>query len=563
MNQKHKRFPLFTLPAPKFLTEDLKKIDDFVVMVRVTPKITLLNYAQTVLYLLIFLSYCLILFLIVFPVVLKIPFPVLLTVVQRSGWLFVAYGLQGGMATIPPEHLKDFLYIWVGIFVLAGAAVLVAQTRRAIRDFRGLREIHQMTPQQRSNFALEKYLRVSLPTWLYSSVNYEPTPEELLAVIREREQVTEGQTQAIVDALESNEGSETQEEEEEQPSISTLLSVTDRLTFSALGPEGKQMTMVLSDAVAPSVGFFATCEKGTWTLKGDVEKEVYDLGKDTAFAVHRQRANDQIIARMRTADLLPASVKPGEAGSDPGTEPVVPFSHEDEKGTEQTPSPQQLMLSEKGFNLFENRIEGQDSFWRLLSTCSVEVFPIMANFYKQVAQAQALPLADAPVLLTLEQLRQGCHHVMKEYGEGFLAFHMKKGYVWSWALPFYKHYREQCLAILAYANQREQEYLKTCETAKEKYEVIEHIAQLYGWQALVSTGLDLKDKGVYSERDMERCLAYYGNVKKRSAARAIYHRYCELRSRIDPTYEPGEALKKRADEVLASPSKPLRSHKTR
>lgn len=42
-----KRFPFFTLPpipVPKFLKADLKKADDFIVLLRITPNITLSRY---------------------------------------------------------------------------------------------------------------------------------------------------------------------------------------------------------------------------------------------------------------------------------------------------------------------------------------------------------------------------------------------------------------------------------------------------------------------------------------------------------------------------------------
>jgi hypothetical protein len=52
--QKRKQFPFFSLPEPKFLTRKLKKIDDFVVLVRVTPNISIFNYVDSIVYLLIF-----------------------------------------------------------------------------------------------------------------------------------------------------------------------------------------------------------------------------------------------------------------------------------------------------------------------------------------------------------------------------------------------------------------------------------------------------------------------------------------------------------------------------
>jgi hypothetical protein len=80
-------------------------------------------------------------------------------------------------------------------------------------------------------------------------------------------------------------------------------------------------------------------------------------------------------------------------------------------------------------------------------------------------------------------------------------------------------------------------------------------------QAFVAAGFDLQDGGEQSEHDMERCL-YYGKAKKRSAARAIYKRYGAFRSRFDPTYEPGEALKRRTEAIMHPPGRSV-PHATR
>lgn len=550
MKDTQKRFPFYSFLASKFLEAELKKINDFVVLVRISPKVTIANYVHSAIFL-VFFFFSLLSMLCVWAYLLlnKIPY-LLLIFLWQHGWMLLAAIYTG--YTIPPRFQPYSILFWLTIAMLIGLLWIAAQMKTAFRDLQGLRKMHTMRDGERTEFSLQRFLRLSLPMWLQSSVTYEPTPEEVLKILREREQETESQAQAIASTLVPDAG-KNEDEQEESPSISKLLTLTHCATLSLLEPGGKRVAVELTDAVVPVVGFLGTREKGVATPKDDLLREVYDPGKEGSFGMHRTRAKKQILAQAQAAGFF--SLKALEQKSQEPEDDADALTED-----ESTPSEGNV---EKVFDLFEHEIRGQNSFWRLSSDCNVEIFPFMSAFYLKVVQAQALPLSDVPAILDLEQLRQGCHRVKEEYGDGFLASSMKKdGYVWSWALPLYKHYREQCLSILSYANQREREHLATCQTNKEKYDVIEHIAQLYGWQAFVATGLDLKERGVYSEHDMERCLYYYGKVQKKSAARAVYKQYCALRSQIDPTYEPGEALSQRAEEVLPSSRKASRSHTT-
>lgn len=462
------------------------------------------------------------------------------------------------------QALSVPLFYFLAGFLIA-AVWLFSEGRRAVRELRGLWLLHRMTPEQQRAFALNKFLRISHPLWLSSSITYDPKPEDVLSVLRKQEQATEERTQAIASALAPADApSEEQEEQslerEAQPALSMLVSITHCLSFSLLGPDGKRMTMVLPTRSASLLGFFATRERGIWIAKDEAIDQLEISEAENAFAMQRHRTNMQIIGRARKEGLLPTSEHQGEAEERQESEQTE-APDEDETDAEDSATIEEAPPDQAEINLFENQIEGQISSWRLTPRCNVEIFPFLTAFYRKVVEAQALPLSDQTASLDLEQLRLGCHRVMEEYGEGFLSDHMKKGYIWPWALPLYRHYRDQCLSILAYANQRERAYLETCQTDREKSEVIEQIAQLYGWQALVGTGLDLKGRGGASEHDMARCLFYYGKVKQKSAARAIYRRYCALRARIEGYWEPGEALQRRIDEVLASSGKGSRSRK--
>jgi hypothetical protein len=245
----------------------------------------------------------------------------------------------------------------VGYF--SGLLWIAAQARRTLREFSALCKMHTMTEAKRKDFSLQRFLHVSSPLWLTSSVNYEPTPEELLTLLREHEQATEGQTRAIATTLNDIEDEEAKDEQEESPAISMFLTITSSLSLSLLVPGHDSMPVKLPEAAASLIGFLATRTRGLWTT------------------------------------------------------------------------------------------------------------------------------TDA----------------------------------------------------------------------------VAHIAQLYGWLAMVGVRLDIKDGGRSSEHDMECCLNYYSNVQQVSAAQATYRKYCKLRSRVDPTYELGNALEARAQEVFSSIRKTARSRK--
>jgi hypothetical protein len=212
-------------------------------------------------------------------------------------------------------------------------------------------------------------------------------------------------------------------------------------------------------------------------------------------------------------------------------------------------------------NLFEHKMEGQRSLWKLNRHCSVDIFPFLSEFYPKVVKAEALSLSDAEDTLSLEQLRQGYHRLRDEYGEGFLADHMKKGMMWPWASDAYKEFKNQCLFILAYANERARKHLDSCQTREERRETREFIAQLYGSQAIVAVGINPDTQAKSSEHDMERCLFYYSTLKKKPDALAVYERYCDLQMQMYDTYHPGEALKQRAEKLFSSSrKKPTRAH---
>jgi hypothetical protein len=558
--QQPKRFSFFTGSVRRFLNADLKTVDDFVVMVRITPQITVLNYIGTVTYLAFFLTESLAFLGIVLPYALSEATWKLLAFFWKHGWQSPAAMLTYQTMTL---RFQPYLIMFsVNVACVAAGLWIVAQSKRAWREWRGLRMMHTMTQEQRKDFSLQHFLRISLPSWwLLPSITYDPTPEQLQRLLRESEQAIAGRTQAIASALAREEDAE--EEQEEHPSIRMLLVLTDHLALSLLGPSGMQITVHLTDAVASLVGFLATRAQEAWTAREMFfQQYLYSEWQDGLFTRHRERTNAQINARVQKEGFLlqPATERDQEEAS--VSEPIDPTT-EDEQDAEHSGGDEQTTpatSSDEEIDLFEHKTEGQDSFWRLTPRCNVEMFPFLTMFHPKVMRAKAPP--EDPTLLSLEELRQGCHRLMEEYGLGFLAKHMKKGNsVWFWARPFYRQYREQCWNILSYAITRESTYLDTLNDVKESHEVIEWIAQLFGWRAIVATGLDLKGEGSFSEEDIMQCLSYYGQMRKRSDARDIYQRYSTLRSEIDPAYEPGEELQKLVDEVLYPQRKAARSRK--
>ncbi len=548
--RKRKQFPFFALPAPKFLTTKRKTVGDFVVLVRVTPNITRFSYVDSVNYLIIFSLYSFIMILTwIIYVLSKAPI-VLFTFLRHDGWILLANLYTNYTIPIPLQNYA--LLFWGTVAFVFGTIWIFAQARRFLHEFLALRKVHTMSEAELHDFSLKRFLRVSLPLWMSSSVSYEPSADELLKLLREREQVTESQTQAIASTLDDG---ATEGGQEERPSLSMLLTLTSSLNLSLIAPGDKHITIKLTDAVVSLVGFLATRVRGVWTTKEELFKQVYDPGKESAFAMHRSRANTQVVKRAREAGFFPLEDKEDISRYPHARQcPQYLPKHEEDEDTSANEEHLVPETEEKtAIDLFKNQIQGQTSSWQFTSDCSVDVFPFLTEFYRKVVAAQAFPLIDgsSESSLSLEQLRQGCHRIMEEYGDGFLASHMNKGYVWPWALPLYRKYQSDCLFILGYSNEREREYLNTLQTRNERAEVVEHIAQLYGWQASVAAGLEPKTDDLSSEKDMERCLTYYQKMKKKSAARATFQRYCKLRSRSNLAYEPGEALRKCAEEILS------------
>ncbi len=543
-NQK-KRFPFFTIPRPKFLEADLKKIDDFVVMLRITPKITLLNYNERIIYLAAFIIYSFIIIIQILYIVLNVPFPNLMRFILRDGLAVIAniFGVP-----IPPAQRETLPLFFLLILLLIGAVWILSQTRHAFRDVRGLRRLHTMTPQQRSAFSLEQFLRISLPVWLSPTVTYEPTPEEFLTVLRERERARTGHTQAIAEELAR--GEETEEAQEETPSFRPILTLTDQLSCTLLGPSGKRFMMRLNDAPASLVGFLATREPGTWTAREEFFKShLYSIGQENLFTRHRERTNAQIIARAQQEGFLPQTPTKQEpedrALADTPPTPAQD-EHDGELSGDDASSPRPGTGMEETITLFEHKTERGVSYWRLTSQCSSEVFPFLTTFFPKVMRAEASP--QDPTLMSLEEVRQGCDRLMKEYGNGFLADHVKgNDSLWAWALPLYRQYRDQCLGILSYALQRESEAIDILTDPRDQHTALAAIAQVHGWRAIVATGLDLMEGGTFSEENIVECLSYYRQMRKRADAKEVYQKYHELRSRNDPSYKPGKALQTLVD----------------
>src|SRR5579884_3556032 len=179
-----KQFSSFITPIRTFLNAKLATMDDFVVVVRLTPKITILNYTEGIGYLITFFCYTFLIALQLLSIVLNVPFSALIRFVLLNGQWLVSPLLD---VSIPPAHrLGVFsLCLLIGFFF---AMVWIAfQARRAFREFRGFLQLRRMTPQERSSFALQRFLRVSSPAWLSASITYEPTLEELEAILHEHE----------------------------------------------------------------------------------------------------------------------------------------------------------------------------------------------------------------------------------------------------------------------------------------------------------------------------------------------------------------------------------------
>lgn len=299
------------------LMAEIIKVRDFVVLVCISPKITIYNYVHDGFYLLILCCSLFVMLCLLLAIVLCNPHQ-WLVVFERSGGLFFVSLFRGGTFDAPPQRQRDIFLIWSILFFLGAVLWFLLKCRSGFRDFIGLLRLHRMTPQQRTELALQKFLHMSIPTWMSYTISYKPTPTELLKVLREHEQATTPLIQAIADALAQE---NIEDEDEDRPSFNLSLFITDCLICDMTEPGGKHMSLEINDSVVPLVGFFAVQDRGKWVIRRDVFKQVYDPGKEQAFGVHRDRANTQIIKHAQKAGILPEK-EPLSAQSRDATPPA-------------------------------------------------------------------------------------------------------------------------------------------------------------------------------------------------------------------------------------------------
>src|SRR5437660_15917 len=136
-----RRFPRFRVPAPRFLVSELTQVQELVILLRVRPQITIVNYTQTLLLLLFYPCMVFSMVCSLFEWVLSGTFQLLLPVLSQDGWQLFLSPLTGS-TSLSPRLRFDAAVLWFTMALLIGFFWLIKQSRQAYRESRGLRRIH-------------------------------------------------------------------------------------------------------------------------------------------------------------------------------------------------------------------------------------------------------------------------------------------------------------------------------------------------------------------------------------------------------------------------------------
>lgn len=393
------------------------------------------------------------------------------------------------------SHVRQVLLLDVFflLLVMTGGAYLLA--KRAIKELHGLlSSAHRQQPRSAS-FPVREYIRVFSAPWLYPQVIEAPSPTTVLDVLQDHQSTSEAWIRELEAYIEER-------QQESPPALSMLLSISDSVTISLVGQDGKRETISFTHPQqAALIAYFAMQPRGAWIPRGKVIKQVYGAKGAHLFALHVSRIHAAINQVAKDAGFL--SREAGDTGQ-----------------------------SSEKLKLFEFDDSEQVHEWRRVVSCEVEVFGDLNAFYERLKAAE-----DTHTLVGQEETRRGCHQVMQTYGRGYLAEHQAPKSIWLWARDEYIAYRDKCLFILRYAAEREWEAAHT-QQGDERYEAIRQSALFYGWFALVANGIVPILHIEEAEEALCTSLKRYNMIRDVAAARAAFQAYAQQAKSKDDRWKP-------------------------
>jgi len=392
-------------------------------------------------------------------------------------------------------HLDRVMFMDVFFFLLlmTGGACLLA--RRSIKELRGLLTCVRQQTSGSQTLSVREYIHCSSPPWLYPEIIEAPSPTTVLDILQDHVSTSEAWSMELATYLE-------EKQREPPPAVSMLISISEKVTISFIGQDGKRETMYFTHPQqAALIAFFAVQRRGMWISRRHVIKQVYGAKGGHLFALHTSRIHAAINGVARDAGFL--SQEEGEAGQQ----------------------------SEK-LKLFEFDDGGQEHVWRRVVSCEVEVFGDLNAFYERIKDAE-----DTHRVPGQEESRRACHQVMQNYGRGYLAEHQAPKTMWPWARDSYIEYRDKCLFCLKYGAQREWEAAQN-QRGNDRYEAIRQSALFYGWLAVVASGIVPIPHIEEAEEALCKSLKLYYLIKDIAAARAIFHAYSQQTKSKDSRWKP-------------------------
>ncbi len=394
------------------------------------------------------------------------------------------------------QHPPEFILLWlqqhalpifeIVAFTFAASIFAYTDGKQTIKHMKGLVILTRANPEQPPPVTLSEYVEVSTPAWLQPLPPVD-LPDEMLDTLQQHINPEEPWMKNLATYLKEY-------VPEHSPSISTLVSLGDRITISVLGSTGKRQHIPLTqEQTAALIGLLAVRERGAWVLRQHAIRPIYGED-DQNVTKHISRLN---------ASLNKAAQK------------VVAQSGKPE-------GDQSSCIHEK-LKLIEYDESGKENLWRLLITCDVEIFSELESLYAQIMAAKNDPNIPPP---GRKILRRGCHRMVEQYRNGLFASYQRKhpNQYWSWATEYYTMYRDKCLFVLEYAAKREWAYaMKNKQKPDVLHASIRQTAQLYEWSLKVALGII--PNLPHAERAVYNCLKLYRMIDDLISGQTIFQTY--------------------------------------
>jgi hypothetical protein len=417
-------------------------------------------------------------------------------------WPHVLLGFAG-----VPANSNDLRITLVSLWMLLWFFFLFVLrfTIRVARDLYGLCRASWMQRSGNAPIAARKHFLISHAPWLSQNITDAPSPTALLDLLQQGNDWSH----VLAEILE-------QAPQEKRPPVIVFISVSEHLTVSIIGQDGKQEPVEFDNPSWKAVlAFFAFKRKGEWVPRKTAQGQIYGAEGGKLLDLHTSRINEKVNEVATNAGFLDE------------------LEFEEKQGK---------------LDLFEH--DKKQHLWRLSPRCEVEIFSDLTALHEQILAAQA-----GQMTLSRNVLRTRCYQVLMRYGKGLLAPYQKPHQIWPWLREAYITYREQFIRILDYAAlcewQASQEHVHS--DLAECQDAIWHSARFSGRSALVA--LEFASRLDAGEPALIRSLEGYYLLKDIDAAGNIYQAYVERMHERDSRWTPSLKIREIWPEVTQLHSK--------